>query len=93
MGRTRVTGKVEPIVKKWLSKDEAKSYIGCSDDFLRTLREKALVSFSQFGKMIWYDLSSIDVSTHCMALVYPISQLYLCTELKILFLWTLLIVF
>jgi hypothetical protein len=33
------------------------------------------------------------VSTHCMALVYPISQLYLCTELKILFLWTLLIVF
>jgi hypothetical protein len=48
MGRTRVTGKVEPIVKKWLSKDEAKSYIGCSDDFLRTLREKALISFSQF---------------------------------------------
>ena len=60
MGRTKVTGKVEPIVKKWLSKDEAKSYIGCSDDFLRTLREKALISFSQFGKMIWYDLSSID---------------------------------
>ena len=28
-----------------------------------------------------------------MALVYPISQFYLCTELKILFLWTLLIVF
>ncbi|SEB17473.1 hypothetical protein SAMN04487924_14632, partial [Bacteroides xylanisolvens] len=26
-----------------------------------------------------------------MALVYPISQFYLCTELKILFLWTLLI--
>ena len=60
MGRTRVTGKVEPIAKRWLSKDEAKFYIGCSDDFLRTLREKALVSFSQFGKMIWYDLSSID---------------------------------
>lgn len=34
-----------------------------------------------------------NVSTHCMALVYPISQFYLCTELKILFLWTLLIVF
>ena len=38
-------------------------------------------------------LSAYQVSTHCMALVYPISQLYLCTELKILFLWTLLIVF
>ena len=48
MGRTRVTGKVEPIVKKWLSKDEAKSYIGCSDDFLRTLRKKDLLSFSTF---------------------------------------------
>lgn len=35
----------------------------------------------------------LGVSTHCMVLVYPISQLYLCTELKILFLWTLLIVF
>ena len=60
MGRTKAIGKVEPIAKKWLSKDEAKSYIGCSDDFLRTLRENALVSFSQFGKMIWYDISSID---------------------------------
>ena len=60
MGRTRVIGKIETVTKKWLSKDEAKFYIGCSDDFLRTLREKSLVSFSQFGKMIWYDLSSID---------------------------------
>ena len=61
MGRTKTLGKIEPVAKKWLSKDEAKSYIGCSDDFLQTLREKALVSFSQFGsKMIWYDLSSID---------------------------------
>ena len=39
------------------------------------------------------ELQGRHVSTHCMALVYPISQLYLCTELKILFLWTLLIVF
>lgn len=60
MGRTKTIGKVETITKRWLSKNEAKSYIGCSDDFLRTLRENALVSFSQFGKMIWYDLSSID---------------------------------
>ncbi|VYT33648.1 Uncharacterised protein [Bacteroides ovatus] len=47
------------------------------------------------GKDILYDVipNDLSVSTHCMALVYPISQLYLCTELKILFLWTLLIVF
>jgi len=41
MGRTRVTGKVEPIVKKWLSKDEAKSYIGCSDDFFENVTRKS----------------------------------------------------
>lgn len=60
MGRTKTIGKVEPVTKRWLNKDEAKSYLGCSDDFLRTLREKGLVSFHQFGKMIWYNLSSID---------------------------------
>lgn len=60
MGRTKTIGKVESVTKRWLSKNEAKSYLGCSDDFLRTLRDNALVSFHQFGKMIWYDLSSID---------------------------------
>lgn len=60
MGRTKTIGKVEAVTKRWLSKNEAKSYLGCSDDFLRTLRDNALVSFSQFGKMIWYELSSID---------------------------------
>lgn len=60
MGRTKTIGKVETVTKRWLSKNEAKSYLGCSDDFLRTLRDNALVSFSQFGKMIWYELSSID---------------------------------
>lgn len=53
--------KVEPVPKRWLSKDEAMFYLGCSEDFLKTLRDNALVSFSQFGsKMIWYDLQSID---------------------------------
>lgn len=53
--------KVESVPKRWLSKDEAMSYLGCSEDFLKTLRDNALVSFSQFGtKMIWYDLQSID---------------------------------
>ena len=49
MGRTRVTGKVEPIVKKWLSKDEAKSYIGCSDDFFENVTGKS----SHFFFSIW----------------------------------------
>lgn len=61
MGRTRTTVRVEPVEKKWLSKEEAKKYLGCSDEFLRKLRDNALVSFARFGsKMYWYELSSID---------------------------------
>lgn len=57
----RKIGKIEPVQKKWLSKAEAMAYLGCSEDFLRILRDKALVSFSQFGsKMIWYDLQSME---------------------------------
>ena len=55
-----VDTRIRYVEKRWLSKDEAKSYLGCSDDFLARLRNEALVSFSQFGKMIWYDLKSID---------------------------------
>lgn len=50
-----------------------------------------LLVVTSFAQTPGYEFTT--VSTHCMALVYPISQLYLCTELKILFLWTLLIVF
>lgn len=57
---TRKIGKVQEVQKIWLSKDEAKAYLGCSDDFLARLRNEALVSFSQFGKMIWYDINSIN---------------------------------
>lgn len=57
----RHVGKVEPVPKRWLSKDEAMAYLDCSEDFLRTLRDNAQVSFSQFGnKKIWYDLQSLD---------------------------------
>ena len=57
---TRNIGKVQEVQKIWLSKDEAKAYLGCSDDFLARLRNEAMVSFSQFGKMIWYDINSIN---------------------------------
>ncbi len=56
----RTVGKVQPIEKAWLNKDEAKNYLGCSDDFLKTLRDGAEISFARFGKMIWYDLKSIE---------------------------------
>ena len=56
----RATGKIQQVEKIWLNRDEAKAYLGCSDDFLARLRNEALVSFSQFGKMSWYDINSIN---------------------------------
>lgn len=57
---TRSVGKVQNVEKVWLSKDEAMAYLGCSDKFLVTLRENAQVAFAKYGKMIWYDLRSIE---------------------------------
>lgn len=61
MRTPRIVGKIEPVPKKWLSKDEAKAYLGCSDKFLQTLRDTAQITFSRYGnKMYWYELSSIE---------------------------------
>lgn len=51
---------INAIEKEWLSGEEAKKYLGCSDEFLQKLRDNALIGFSRFGhKMYWYELSSI----------------------------------
>ena len=56
----KITGKVEPVAKKWLSKTEAMAYLGVSEDYLMTLRNAAEISFSQRERMRWYDLASIE---------------------------------
>ena len=61
MPRTRQIVQVEPVPKKWLNQEEAKKYLGCSDDFLQTLRNEAKVTFARYGsKMYWYELESIE---------------------------------
>ncbi len=60
MGRTKLTAKVELVQKRWLNKEEAMGYLGCGEDFLKDLRDKAELSYSKYGNKIWYDLSSID---------------------------------
>lgn len=60
MAKEKTTGKVQPIEKVWLSKDETMAYLGCSDRYLRTLKEKAQISFSKYGNTIWYDKKSIE---------------------------------
>lgn len=55
------TGQVVAVEKTWLSKEEAKKYLGCSERFLQTLRDNSLVTFKRFGhKMYWYELASIE---------------------------------
>ena len=56
----RSVGKVQSVDKVWLSKEEAMAYLGCTERFLRTLKDKAEISFSKYGRTIWYDLRSIE---------------------------------
>ena len=61
MPKQKIIGKIEPVQKKWLSPEEAKTYLGCSDKFLQKLRDNALISFSRFGRnMFWFEIASID---------------------------------
>ena len=50
----RTTGKIQSVEKVWLSREEAKAYLGCSDDFLRSLRDSAEISFAKFRNFVWY---------------------------------------
>lgn len=52
--------KVEPVQKKWLSMREAMAYLGCSERSLRELKNNAEVKFAKRGRMIWYELQSLD---------------------------------
>ena len=52
--------KVEPVQKKWLSMQEAMAYLGCSERVLRELKNNAEVKFAKRGRMIWYELQSLD---------------------------------
>lgn len=57
----RTIGQVAAVQKIWLSAQEAQNYLGCGKDFLRELREKALISFARYGnKTFWYDVRSLQ---------------------------------
>lgn len=56
----RSEGKVEPVQKMYLSKNEAMAYLGCSEDFLITLRNNAEIIFYKYRNTVWYDLKSIE---------------------------------
>ena len=47
-------------VKKGMKRYVAMAYLGCIVDYLDKLRNNAQVSFAKDGKMIWYNLESIN---------------------------------
>lgn len=61
MGRSKNTGKVEPVNKLWLSAKEAMVYLGCGEKLLEKLRNNAEISFSKYDRRtIWYELRSLE---------------------------------
>lgn len=57
---TITIGKVEALTKRWLSTEEAQAYLGCSDKFLKTLRDEGKIAFSRYRNFIIYDVISLD---------------------------------
>lgn len=57
----KAKGKVVPVEKRYLPARGAKSYLECSDEYLKKLRDTAKVTFHRDGKMIRYDMRSIDL--------------------------------
>ncbi len=57
---TRIVGKIEPVKKTWLSKEEAMNFLGCDEKTLNTLRQNAEFTFARRKNMIWYELASIE---------------------------------
>lgn len=57
---TRIVGKIEPVKKTWLSKEEAMNFLGCDEKVLDRLRNNAEFTFARRKSMIWYELGSIE---------------------------------
>lgn len=43
------SGKVQPVNKIWLSREDTRAFLGCSDDYLRKVKESGQVSFCRDG--------------------------------------------
>lgn len=46
------SGKVQPVNKIWLSREEAMAFLGCADDYLRKLGRVGKYRFVAMGE--WY---------------------------------------
>lgn len=53
------TGKVQPVEKIWLSREETTAFLGCTERFLRDLKDSGEISYSKYKGTIWYNLDSL----------------------------------
>ncbi|WP_299230264.1 DNA-binding protein [uncultured Bacteroides sp.] len=53
-------GKVEPVNKVWLNMDEAMAYMGCSRNFIDSLKYKALLIPSKVSGKLFFNVHDIN---------------------------------
>ena len=45
------SGKVQPVNKIWLGREEPMAFLGCADDYLRKVRESGMVQCKFIAKV------------------------------------------
>ncbi len=58
--RNTVRGKVKEVDKVYFSNKEAAAYLGVTIEFLKTLRENALISFYKVRNTVFYKKTELD---------------------------------
>jgi len=56
----KARGTVVEMPKIYYASSELKRYLHCSDEYLKKLRDTAKVTFYRDGKMIWYNINSVN---------------------------------
>lgn len=58
--RNNIRGKVKEVDKVYFSNKEAAAYLGVNTDFMKTLRENALISFYKVRNTVFYKKTELD---------------------------------
>lgn len=58
--KLRTYGKVIPVNPVWVGKEEAMKLLACSESYLKKLKLSGKINFAQDGKMVWYEVLSIN---------------------------------
>lgn len=50
----------EALEKKWVSTKELMAYLGVSEDYIKDLRDNAVIPFYKLRRKVFYKISEID---------------------------------